>query len=1210
MEGQSYVDENSKCGACGLDLGRQEVWYLVFSDDPPDLVAQVNAGTINYVRCSKCNFEGGWLWPPMFLFVDVARNRAVCVAFFRHAGQELGLLRQALRSKKIRSRGLDPDRLLKHTKIVHDYREIANASTTPIEQIEHENKAILEYLKREELHGALRVEQLVKSAIETGAIILEGEEAEPQFLTEVRKYRAGLTGKEDPRVLQTLEQVETFLGAMLVGLRKSLPEQDEMRGLAEILNSTSNVAAMAQKEFESHVEAANAETLQLRLAHLCDHNSHGSLQSDIAATIDLQPELLGLLEALLRNTGSETRILPENDRSMLFEVRTFLHSIPAGIKTGLSEPKPKVVLGPTPQWVERGYEVLEEMYSAVKTGGIPIELLDRLSDVPAAQAFVHAELENSLTEQGALSLAIHHLQIALELLEGLRKADERGFDESIARLYAVCLERLGRVHLRYGRLEDAIGALHAARAMYEEIGARDGVLSIVIEEGSICLDLGQLERAEELFGTAAQSSQGSATPQEFRDLMNLANVYRRLNPWADADLRYSIADSDSATRPDVSPQIAESIRDAFEKEAFEKKGGMRVSVRVDGHDELAIRMIAGSEQLRLLYRALTVAMLNQDAGFERKAMARLVAVYGEQGCEDLANFILGRLLKNLSLEDAGIDAQLYVWNRLGQLTESFEQSGNHERAAATRMEQLQLIEHMMAQGELPVLVLDEVRGDKACLLEGLDQAEDARRAYRAIIERLERSRSWMRDPENKKGLQSRRWRPYVRSARNSLRMYSKDRSRRYLLIEAWHDIEAGRSRAMLDAIAAEQTGELKSEGVVSVYPAEFAEISARLAKDLAILEFALLPSSPGCPGSWVLFVVEPGANEPWLALQEPDMDRFLGAQKRLAEVADDYEKTVLENRAVAGDLEHTYMSALDTLADILFPERLLDELRSRGYRRLVIVPDAYLHDVPFAALRPIQAGERAYLGLPNDRTGFQIVNAPSSSIFAHWVQRDSERTATRRSAALFVDPLGDLSNGKPAVTQTFAAIRARLLERQFEVKRFDGKDATPNAWLNEARECDLVVYFGHSIAGPEHAEQAALRLNDGSGREAPVTADGIYRAATQRLFSGHSVFLFASCSSGFVSAGTWDSDRELRGLSAAHLYAGCGAVIAASRPLLDLPTLVLLDAILAKMLSGVDAASSLSKAQSKLAASQSPYSHPHFWGYVVFMGSLDLRFAA
>jgi len=327
-------------------------------------------------------------------------------------------------------------------------------------------------------------------------------------------------------------------------------------------------------------------------------------------------------------------------------------------------------------------------------------------------------------------------------------------------------------------------------------------------------------------------------------------------------------------------------------------------------------------------------------------------------------------------------------------------------------------------------------------------------------------------------------------------------------------------------------------------------------------------------------------------------------------LADEYEKKILQYGFSSSweNLESRYVTALEGLADVLLPGDLVDQLHERGYRKLVIVADLYLHEVPFAALRPNQDGRRAYLGLPGGGQGFQIVYAPSSSIFAHWIVRAPARTShDRRSAALFVDPLGDLSQANPMVVSTFNSIGSNLRDRHVDVTRFDNTLATPISWINELCNHDLVVYFGHSEAGHGDAEHAALMLNDGVGALSPMSAADIYRESSRKLFSNNSLIVFASCSGGLAFSGGWDSDRELTGLSVAHLQAGCGTVIAASRPLLDSPTLVLLDSFLGRLLQGDDAATSLTEAQRELMESQTPFRHPHFWCYLGLMGAPHWR---
>jgi tetratricopeptide (TPR) repeat protein len=1214
-----YISEGSRCGACGSDLGTHEVWSLVFSDDEPEVVQRVLSGEINWVKCPVCGFDGAWLWPAVFIYVSVPEERAACVTPVHGATQQIGFLRQAFENDAIGQHGLDPERLLSRTKIVYDYRHISKALEIPVEQVELENAAILRYLERRNLTGRARIEHLIQSSLDSGVISLEAEEYTPEFLDELEEYKKTLTGEEDFRVPQLLDQVTEQLANEVVRTRKRLPRRDEMTALAQVFQTAAEKPKDCLKfTFDHRLEEAKADVLQLRLLRLCRLQLEGQLTERAAAPIDLRPELQTLIDQLTMGEGLEQTILTASDRRVLPEVKSFIMALPAEIsKQGLKEPQGSATSLPAPAWLDQGYEMLQELYRATETADDSFDIYERLQESPLAQAFVGVEVGEHLRNRGELSGAMLNLSRALKIIQPAYQNSGTAEDQWIGRLYGICLERIGRLQTQYGRLEDAIQAFQLARSVYEQIGVRDGVGTTLRDEAAIWGDLNQHERAEQMYQLVIRESEGDGRADEVRDLLNLANVYRRLPPWFRAELKYVTKTNDAQSDAQSGEETEQTFPEpeeisGYDRSEFERKAGVTVLISVEGHDELTFQDLLMNESLRLLYRALAVTILNGDAEFERTVIGRLIGVYGETGCTTIANAIFDRMMENTPLEKAGFDSQLFALNRLRALAVSHEDAGNHELVKSTRHEELELLDFIMSQEEkLPPLNQAELGGEKACLLEGLDRLEEARVQYRQAIDRLERSRFWMRNPDNKRGLQSRRWRPYVRAARNALRIYAGDPSRDEVLIEAWYYIQEGRSRAMLDIIAADEPDQVDTSGVASVRPLEFSEVSARLPKDLALLEYVLMPGSPGCPGSWALFVVEPNADKPWLAWQEPDLERVWEAQQKLAAVANEFETTIVHYgfQAVANTSDSSYTSALEELADVLLPQGLLEKLRAAGYQRLVLVADAYLQEVPFAALRPQENGSRSYFGLQNEKSGFQLIYAPSASIFAHWTRRVPLATVTEsHRAALFIDPLSDLSEYNAAVAQTFSAIESYLEARQIKVKRWDGSEATPEAWLTETPACNLVIYFGHSIAGPEETEPA-LMLNDGAGVPALITADTIYSTATRDLFAESSLFIFGSCSSGFASAGMWDSDRELRGLSVAHLYAGCGAVIAASRPLLDAPTLVLLNVLVTEILAGADAATCLTQAQKKMAASASIYAHPHFWGYVGLMGAPDWRLA-
>lgn len=1127
------------------------------------------------------------------------------------AARQFELLREALDSDSIRQRNLNPDVLLKRTRFVNDYRDIGKGLSVEIEQLELENAAILKYLERSTLTGTARIDALLETAVKSGTLSLEADELTAEFLSELQEYQSTFTGQEGLRVV-ALEQIIAQLRERVNRETETLPSLDGSSALADVLRAARGSAehVMAKSSFERNLAEAESEALQLRLAFLCELQSNQSLNESNSAPIDAWPQLLELVDAVTVGREVKSTILAPIDRSVLPEVRSFLalRPPPSG-PVSLPQFKPDMAEPPAPSWIIMAYQVFQEMLAAMATGSIPPSLLETIADVPLARACVDGDIAKLLMHENQLSGAMLHLRQSLEILKSAIQGRDLSSDYWTGRVYAVCLERMGDLQLRFGRLEESIKARHDAQAVYEQIGARDGLLHCLNMEASVWLDLGQVQRAEELLTRLVRETEGCARADEIRHLANLANVYRRLRPYAEAALKFrtknagtveSETESEEGTVSAIESETA-SAADAH----FEAKAGIRVSSDVEGHEELSYRDMVNSEPIRLLFRGLAVARLNGDVSFENLMLSRLAAVYGEFGCHALADLLLDQLLEKLPLEKAGPDALLLVLNRLGDRAGQQDIAGDAEQALATREEALQVLSFILRNSEgASSLAEDELRSEKATLLEAVGRREEARQEYLATIERLERSRGWMRDPQNKRGLQSRRWRFHVRGARNALRMHAADSTRDDLLVEVWQLTQAGRSRALLDSIGAERDTQSDGEGVASVRPDDFSDVASGLPSDVAVLEYFLMPTTPGCGGSWAMMIVEPGASTPWLAWQEPDMERVLEAKEVVTNLAYEYDNHVGHYGTTSpfDNIEQRYMAALEKLADVILPADLVDQLSERGYRKLVIVADAYLHEVPFPALRPIQAGQRVYFGLPNEGRGFQVVYAPSSSIFAHWIGIAPARTSHERRAALFVDPLGDLSKANSGVLSTFNSIGNCLREGRVVIRRFDGTSATPHAWIDEVRSHDLVVYFGHSVAGHGDPDDAALMLNDGSGSPAPMSAGDVYRESSGRVFSEHTLIVFASCSGGRAFSGGWDTDRELTGLSVAHLHAGCGAVIAASRPLLDAPTLVLLEAFFNRLLKGDDATTSLTEAQREMAESQTPYRHPHFWGYLGLMG--------
>src|SRR5688572_2361003 len=103
-----------------------------------------------------------------------------------------------------------------------------------------------------------------------------------------------------------------------------------------------------------------------------------------------------------------------------------------------------------------GQSGFQKMLAATITGAIPPSVLEPIADLPLARACVDGDIAKFLIDRDELSGAMLHLTQSLEILKSAIQDRELSSDYWIARVYAVCLERMGDLQLRFGRLEESI----------------------------------------------------------------------------------------------------------------------------------------------------------------------------------------------------------------------------------------------------------------------------------------------------------------------------------------------------------------------------------------------------------------------------------------------------------------------------------------------------------------------------------------------------------------------------------------------------------------------------------------------------------------------------------------------------------------------------------------------------------------------------------
>ncbi len=117
-------------------------------------------------------------------------------------------------------------------------------------------------------------------------------------------------------------------------------------------------------------------------------------------------------------------------------------------------------------------------------------------------------------------------------------------------------------------------------------------------------------------------------------------------------------------------------------------------------------------------------------------------------------------------------------------------------------------------------------------------------------------------------------------------------------------------------------------------------------------------------------------------------------------------------RGIGGTVETTKGSAVPTtsfiaVADILFPEQLRNLIRKRRPKKLVIIPDGALHNLPFEALL-VRGGDSPRFVLDEFPP---IAYAPSANILVNLIRRSASSPESRRSLLTLGNPQYGLQTG-------------------------------------------------------------------------------------------------------------------------------------------------------------------------------------------------------
>jgi CHAT domain-containing protein/tetratricopeptide (TPR) repeat protein len=255
-----------------------------------------------------------------------------------------------------------------------------------------------------------------------------------------------------------------------------------------------------------------------------------------------------------------------------------------------------------------------------------------------------------------------------------------------------------------------------------------------------------------------------------------------------------------------------------------------------------------------------------------------------------------------------------------------------------------------------------------------------------------------------------------------------------------------------------------------------------------------------------------------------------------------------------------------------------------GKRRLLIVPHAELHYLPFAAL--VRAGTPERL-LVED---YVVEYVPSASV---WLRLRDRRGAASGNGVLALAPRPAALPGSRA---EIAAIRALYGDR---ARTFVGTSATERTFRDLAPGQDVIHLATHGIFNKSNPLFSYIDLGPGIGDDGRLEVHEVFG-----LTLGARLVVLSACQTG-VGAGRFADvppGDDWVGLVQAFLFAGAGNVLGTLWPVQDAATSRLMERFYRELAGGRSEAEALALAQR--AAVRDPASaHPFFWsGFTLVRG--------
>ncbi|WP_198084412.1 CHAT domain-containing protein [Variovorax sp. E3] len=1203
---------NVPCGRCTLPLSEAPLYIhaLVRDDDEPGLVARAQDGTINRIVCPHCHLAG-WITRP-FLYVDRVKARAVFITggTWRHdaAEQELQrLLQQALHDVDAEVAALIRDRL----QTAEHHHQLPELLGRTEEEAALERLALEAFRLREGLPPKVRLEHLLEDAAAAGGLVLEGYEQSPEFVELVQQAVHALAPGDDSRRAQALTQLHATLSRQARRADDDTPapvppanSPTEEAPLLELFSSLLDLEE--QRAIDAEIEGLLAAKNPLphgsrrrRVLARIHERMNAQREKDDAASI----EPLHQLAQQLTDPTDDAAKAPDGAEETNAEFDALLAAaadmqLPNDERLGALRKASGLLLN-------RGTN-----RDAAVVARRAVDLATAVGD--------EAALTEGLARAGIALARLHDAQQALQYLQAAWQRLQTKLDYERATLLAHVLESIGSAHMALSNLPAACNAFQSATDMFEQLGRLDGAAGNLLALGDACAMLGDVPNA-----LAAHRSALSKAPPEsplaVRCLMAVAGVLAMDAGAPDTTVELGFVPGShvppfglGASTLDPTTQL-ELLQD--EQMAL---GGNRLPADLDrrrvvfrssrtmddGRKVVTSEVLIGDEAVRSLLEARRIAQELGHHALEVDALIRLANVFTSYRMPHAARSALELgLQRQAQTGQRSSEVSLGVLARLWEsIARSAYESGHVEQANECWQASLRSCAQLQQRGTSELARTTEIEGQRAVSLEALGQHRDAAAAYRAAIGAFEGLRGHLSEPGHKLHVQATSLNDYARAARNLLALHAQCEpgpERDALAAEAFRHNEASRSRLLLDMLGTQR--EAQEGQAPRLRPMALKDLAQRLPPGTALIEYALLPTYGPCQGCWALYAVtrETGA-VPLVA--RAGLEEVYETRNALLSEMNRVEATLIEAHA-RGRLDAARFDSLlrdtsradellERLGSLLLPGALWEALQVKGITRIVFSPEAYLVDVPFAALRVRRGGAIDYLVGSTPQAGIETIVAPSASAYATGAERAGKAIA-QSSLLCISDPSLDLAGAQQwmqaSVADGWPGVQPLHLA---------GADATLQGVLEALPASDAVFYLGHGSFDPENPMQSGLLLHDQA-----FTAQALRDEATRQRLARCGLFVMLACSGARLESEEHWQARELQGLSTGLLGCGVTSVVGALWPLWDSLARDVGARLFRAYRAGMPVSAACRDALSGILQAGGAHAHPYLWAAILLTGS-------